>query len=204
MYVSTFMAFRNIIVITYPWSVCRCPANCESAAILWSCCFTVHASIFCRQSATARSKPSTMLSDWRVSSSATSSSARNNAVSMINSRSTSSRRKCISTSRDLCADNSTSSFRRCSAASANLSVAANETVGAFVEPPSLESAANGDERSHIVVVCHEGGGDDLRNVECNDCCCICCCGRSDDFNERFSAVVGDVLKPASTLSWPLC
>lgn len=80
----TFMAFRNIIGINYPWSVCRCPANCESAAILWSCCFTVHASIFCRQSATARSKPSTMLSDWRVSSSATSSSARNNAVSMIN------------------------------------------------------------------------------------------------------------------------
>lgn len=84
----TIMAFRNIIRINYPWSVCRCPANCESAAILWSCCFTVHESIFCRQSATARSKPSTMLSDWRVSSSATSSSARNNAVSMINCKHT--------------------------------------------------------------------------------------------------------------------
>jgi len=78
----TFLS--STITINYPWSVRRCPANCESAAILWSCCFTVQASIFCRQSATARSKPSTMLSDWRVSSSATSSSARSKAVSMIN------------------------------------------------------------------------------------------------------------------------
>lgn len=84
----TCSALSSIITINYPWSVRRCPANCESAAILWSCCFTVHASIFCLQSATARSKPSTMLSDWRVSSSATSSSARSRAVSMINCKHT--------------------------------------------------------------------------------------------------------------------
>lgn len=47
----------------YSWSSRRCSASCESAATLCSCCFTVHMSICCRHSVTARSRPSTMFSD---------------------------------------------------------------------------------------------------------------------------------------------
>lgn len=93
---------------------------------------------------------------------------------LLTSRSTSSRRKCNSTSRDLCADSSTSSFRRCSVAAVVLSSSTCAAVVVPLPPPPSVKSVTGDERdSHEVVGCHGNRADAGTGDNCCGCCCCC-------------------------------